>query len=114
MIQLLPHILNDDDISLEKPIPGSHIARILPDILQPIRREIIGLFGARVDDYRVAFWLSCVAVGLNFARKRTSSVSKYDNLFGLMYASVALKNILEHFGVHIIEEEVPSISWMNR
>ncbi|MBL8166018.1 MAG: toll/interleukin-1 receptor domain-containing protein [Anaerolineae bacterium] len=114
IIRILPQIMNDDDLTLRTPIPGGFLTRTIPDLIRPLREAVESHFGHRADDYRVAFWLAAVAVGLNFARKRTSSVSAYDNLFGVMYSACALKNVLTHFGVPFEFEQVPSINWLER
>lgn len=113
VLEILPFIMSDDDFGLRESIPGKHIARSIPDLVRPLRQAVESFFGSR-EDFRIAYWLAAVAVGLNFARKRTQTVSHYDNLLGVLYAASALQNVLEYFGVKLDEEEVPSVKWLDR
>lgn len=71
------------------------------------------------DDFRAAFWLTAVAVGLNYARKETLK-NDYERLLGLMYAGAALRHVLRLYGAEErltgrgpTAENVIDLFWVN-
>ena len=63
--------------------------------LKPIREEVLQLQQTGGEDYEVVWWLSTVAVGLNFARK--SSQTRLERVASLLYAAFGLDRLLKLF-----------------
>jgi hypothetical protein len=70
--------------------------------LRQVSEEFINKSEYYQDDFRAAFWLTAVAVGLNYARK--STLNNHERLLGLMYASAALRHALKLYGAPAVEE----------
>lgn len=111
---LLEYLTRERNFDLSQAPPGGPLIRSTTELIRPLRKAACSFFGERSDDFEIAFWVAAVAVGLNFARKRTRSVNHYLNLLGLMYASVALKRILDDLRISYKSEIVPSIPWYER
>lgn len=112
LLMLIPYLMAE--INLNKPPPGGVVAHNVVNFVRPLRATAYDFFGQRADDFEIAYWSAAVAVGLNFARKRTATVKKFDNLLGMIYAASALKRILDSLDIDYTSEEVPSILWINR
>ena len=67
--------------------------------IQPLRQEVQRLQVAGGEDYEMVWWLSTVAVGLNFARKGDLTRSRFERMAGLLYAAYGLARLLEMFRV---------------
>lgn len=63
--------------------------------LQAIRQEVARLLASGSDIYEAVWWLSTVAVGLNFARKGDETRSPFERVAGLLYAAYGLSQFLK-------------------
>jgi tetratricopeptide (TPR) repeat protein len=108
-IPLITKTINISTIS-----PTEPISQALTSLITPIRNGVKAIFGQRVDDYSMAYWIACYAVGMNYARKRLKVKAKWLNLLGLIFAASALRNILDYFDISYEGEIVPSVMWIDR
>ena len=75
--------------------------------IQPIRQGVQRLQPVSGEDYETIWWLSTVAVGLNFARKGDQARSQFEHMAGLLYAAYGLARLLEIFHVKEPTTEQP-------
>ncbi len=67
--------------------------------LEAIRQEVARLVASGSDIYEAVWWLSTVAVGLNFARKGDETRSPFERIAGLLYAAYGLDQFLKILNV---------------
>jgi hypothetical protein len=81
--------------------------------IQPIRQQVKRLQAVDSEDYEIVWWLSTVAVGLNFARKGDHTRSPFERMAGLLYAAYGLARILDMLHVkELITGHAPFIPWI--
>lgn len=83
-------------------------------LIQPIRQSVQQLQASGGEDYEIVWWLSTVAVGLNFARKGDLERSHFERMAGLLYAAYGLARIRDIFAVEeeTIREPIPFVPWL--
>src|SRR5438876_510630 len=81
--------------------------------IQPIRQQVKRLQAVDSESYEMVWWLSTVAVGLNFARKGDHTRSPFERMAGLLYAAYGLARILNMLHVkELITEYAAFIPWI--
>jgi hypothetical protein len=94
---------------------GSPRTLSLEKLLVPLRDTAQNIVdgAASSDDYRIAFWLAAVSVGLNFARKKM--LEDAERLFALIYAGAALRHVLAYIGIDFknCNQQIFNLPWLN-
>ncbi len=82
--------------------------------IKPIRQGVLQLQALGGEDYSLVWWLSTVAVGLNFARKGEKERSTFERIAGLLYAAFGLAGLLKQLRVkESMTEQPPMVHWLS-